>query len=327
MKILLILFFSITLLFGAIDTNLQKQLSSADRAGVYLENLFEAGELEEAKSFLQLANAKYHNDADILCWSGKVYADLNNLEMAKKYFIRALDIDPTHHLARIQLELIKEQEAAHTNEDMDEVMGFLSDKGLDFLMIFLAFLGGEIIAKRYNVCKNRHIYVMAEHFINKKSLSSSPKSRLKLTLSHYLKQEFFSFCFIINFLVILTISIALMIFWLLVAFYFEFTWLLDEPLSTVDLETIMYYLLKVFTIAFVSTIVTRGIMNYINLPKNETLYDIEFIEELDMLYSNLAYTDIYDVLEYVKASGVSKEEIKKLLSNYSQEAEAIIKFY
>jgi len=306
---------------------IQKELSSADRAGVYLENLFESGELENAKKFLKLANAKYKKDADILCWSGKVYADLNNLEMAKKYFIRALDIEPTHHIARIQLELIKEQEAAHENEDVAEVMGFLSDKGLDFLMIFLAFLGGEIIAKRYNVCQNKQIYVIAEHFINKKSLSCSPASRLKLTLSHYLKQDFFSFCFIITFLVILTIAIALMIFWLLIAFYFEFTWLLDEPLSTVDIDTIMYYLLKIFAITFFATILTRGVMAYMNLSKQENLYDIAFVEELDTLYSNSSYTDIYDVLEYVKVSGITKGEIKKLLSSYSQEEEGIIRFY
>lgn len=327
MKLLLILLFSVSLLLGATTAKLNKYLSSQDRAEVHLENLFEAGELEEAKSFLVLANKKYKNNADILCWSGKIYADLNDLETAKKYFILSLNVDPTHPIAKIQLELIKEQEAAHENEDMAKVMGFLSDKGLDFLMIFLAFLGGEIIAKRYNACQNKQVYIMAEHFIHKQSLCSSHKNRLKLFLSQYFKQDLFSFCFFINFLVIITISLALMIIWLLVAFYFDFTWLLNEPLSTVEFGTIMLYLYKIFTITLILTIVTRAIMEYINLPKDEMAYDVEFVKELDILYSNFAYTDICDAFNYLNKSKIGQKDIARLLNNYSQESDAILKFY
>ena len=76
-------------------------------------------------------------------------------------------------MAKMQQELIQEQEDALENKDVESLLGFIQDKGLDFLMIFLAFLGGEIIAKRYNMCQNSSIYIMANHFIQRKSLTNS----------------------------------------------------------------------------------------------------------------------------------------------------------
>ena len=134
MEYILLLLFSFTLLYGITDVKLKKYLSSVDRTSAHLENLIFDGYFEEAKSFSKLANAKYKNNADILCSTGKLYAEEKDLDKAKTFFQRALDVDKTHEMSKDQLGLIADQEAALENKDIQDLLELLSDKGLDFLL-------------------------------------------------------------------------------------------------------------------------------------------------------------------------------------------------
>lgn len=324
MRYLVVLLFSFTLLFGI--TGAEKHLSSKDRASSHLENLIFDGEFDKAEEFAKLANEKYEGSADLLCWTGKVYFEKKDLDTAKFYFLQALDINPTHDMAKMQQELIQEQEDALENKDVESLLGFIQDKGLDFLMIFLAFLGGEIIAKRYNMCQNSSIYIMANHFIQRKSLTNSGYSRIALILNQYKNQNIGSFCFIINLLVIITITIAIMIFWLFTVFHYELNSLVYGNILTINAEGIEFYLGIVFIGSLIVTIFGRALMRYSSLPKDEILYKIEFVEEIDALLERGAYTDIYKVLEYMQSHGIDKDDMKTLLEQYSQNTEAIMKF-
>lgn len=330
MKYFFILFITVGIFFSSLNADMTKQLSSQDRAETFLQNLVDAGEFEKAKIFAKMANEKYKNNTTLLCWSGKAYFDSKDIETAKKYYLRAIDIDPTHPLAKIQLELIDEQENAGENKDISDVLDFLSDKGIDFLMIFLAFLGGELIAKRYSMCQNKKIYIMAEHFVNKENMNDSYKFKIKFIFNQYARyitKELLSFCSVLNILVIVTITAAIMIFVVFVGIYLDITFILGDPLLTVTSDVLQENLfLKIYPGLFVLILLIRFFMNLLSLHSNQTIYEIEFVEELDSLYERLAYTEVYDVMKFLHKSHIKEEEIRKLLI-YSQYEDEIMRIF
>jgi len=327
MRYFVLLLTLVSILFSLEISKINKELSNEQRAEVFAQNMVEEGYFDDAIEFLEQANKKYKNNAELLRWSGQVYLEKNDLETAKKYFIQVLSIEPTNEIAAMQINLIDKQEEAKANKNIETLLELLSDKGLDFIMIFLAFLGSELLSKRYNICSNTQIYTMADHFIHKKSLSSSIFSRLKLIFNQYTKQKFFSFCFVINLLIITTITLTIMIFWLFVVFHYELTIFLDGQLLTLDADEIEIYFFKTFMMFFFVTIFIRAIMHYNTLARQEIIYEIVFIEELDALMQNGAYQEIYNVMQYLHNNNISKEVITKLLYKYSANPESILKFY
>jgi len=328
MKIILLFFLSISLLFSLDQSEIENNLVDSNHAETFLQILIEDGDFEEAGEFFNLANTKFKNNPVLLCWNGKLHTELKDLDTAKVYFLKALDINPTHELSKIQLELIEEQENAHENKDISDLMDFINDKGLDFLMIFLAFLGGEIIAKRYTMCKNNAIYVIANNYIHRKALSSGNFNRFKYVITQYqLKNINFSFCFFINLLVITTIAIAIMISWLLVVFHNELSFLVGEDITLMNDISIRIYSTVVFISALLITVAFRALMNYTNLVNEELMYEVELVEELDALYNSGSYKNIYKILTHLKNNNILQKDLEELLLAYSTEAESIMRFY
>ncbi len=324
MKYFTLLLLSVALLFGATQT--QKALSSKGRAEVRLQNLVEDGEFKKAKEFTRLAVAKYGDNAELLRWGGQLYKELNDLDEAKRFFLLAMQIDPNNEIVRMHLESIESQESASENKDVEGLIEFINDKGLDFLMIFLGFLGAEIIAKRYNVCQNNKILIMADYFLEREDISRCRKSQIRFALLQFKAKNIFSFCFVINLLIIVTISIVLSIFYLFLAFKLEWALFLGEKILTIDSDAIWTYSLGVFGVSMLITVFLRAYMRYLSLPEDTTLYEIELVEEIDALYDGGSYTDIYDVLSILVRDEKSKEEIRGLIFKYSKEPEKIMNF-
>ncbi|MDF1877490.1 hypothetical protein JHD47_06635 [Sulfurimonas sp. SAG-AH-194-L11] len=326
MKVFIFLLISTTLLFSSIDTKLKKDLSSANRASTQLENLIDAGDLEAAEKFEKLVNAKYTNNADILCWTGKLYFEKKDLELAKIYFRSALDIDPTHEISKMQLELIQEQEDAHENKDVETLLELLSDKGLDFLLIFLGFLGAEIISKRYASCQKNSVFTRANHFIQRHELVKSFRKRILFSFRYLKPRKFSLVCPLIDLLVLITMSFAILVPFLFVEFYYELTIFTNEPYITMSSEYIEAHFWLVFTCLVSLTFLVFSLGNSLRLTSDKYMYEIELVEELDRLLANAEYSDLHNVLHYLNKRGISQIEIETLLQKYSSDAEGILKF-
>jgi len=325
MKVFLLFFFFTIFLFANTDKIFEKQLSSQNRAEIYLENLVFDGEFSKAEKFLVIANKKYPNNANLLCWSGKLYIEKKELELAKNYFLKVLALDPINEIAKLQLELIEEQENIKENKNIEQLLNFIEDKGLDFLMIFLAFLGGELIAKRYNVCKNSSVYIMANHFIKEKLLKNHTK--LNIIIDNYKQLEIFSFCFFINLLIIITIALVLMIIWLFITFHYELSIFIYGDFLTMNAKEIEYNFMIAFVFTFFITLITRMFMQYMELPEESIIYEISFVEELDRLASSGEYVALYKVMQYLKKHNLKDEIIYDLINKYSNEADYILLIY
>lgn len=322
MKFLLLFLFAVSILFSLEQSKIDKNLVDAGHAEVYMQGMVEDGYLDDAIEFVTQANAKYKDNILLLVWSGQAYLEKDNLEMAQKLYKKALDLDPSNEIAKMKIEFIYEQESARENKNISSILEWLIDKGLDFLMIFLAFLGGEIIAKRYTTCQNNHVYTLVDYFLQNEKLYSSSKSRFMTIVSQAFTQRFFPFCVIINFFVIVTIVVAMMIVWLFIAFHFEITFLLDEPLLTISSMELDYYSAKLFTIFFVVVLTIRVFTQYVKVPKSKIICEIELVEALDTLLDNKAYRVLYEVMQDLR-----KEDITPLLKRYSGNTEDILKFY
>jgi hypothetical protein len=323
MKYLFLLLTLTTLLFALDKNTIQKHMKDEGHAETFAQMLVDDGSFDDAIEFLTLANKKFKSNTILLAATGQAYLEKNNLEEAKKYFVQVLVLEPINDTIKMKIDFIEEQEAGQKNSNIESILDGLLDKGVDFLMIFLAFLGSEIIARRYKQCNNSHIYKMVDYYLQRKVLVTN---KWKYIYLEYKNQDFFTFCFFINLLIIVTMILTVMIVWLLVAFTFEYTFLLDEPLLTAGSETIKIYLLKLFVIFFVVTLFVRAMMTYINIPKDIKVYEAGFVEELDTLLDEKIYPNIYQVVKYLQANGISNQEIRKLFNHYSNEPERIEKY-
>lgn len=323
MKYIFLLLTFTTLLLAFDKSTIQKHTKDAGHAETYAQMLVDEGSFDDAIEFLKIANSKFENNVLLLASTGQAYLEKNNLEEAKKYFVQVLVLEPINDNIKMKIDFIEEQEAGQENKNIESILDGLLDKGLDFLMIFLAFLGSEIIARRYKQCNNSHIYNMADYYLQRKKLHDN---KWKYMLLEYKNQDVLTFCFFINLLIIITIILTIMIVWLLVAFTFEYNFLLDEPLLTAGTETIKIYLFKLFAIFFFVTLFLRALMTYVNIPNDVKVYEAGFVEELDTLLEDKAYSDIYHVVKYLHDNHILNHEIRELFENYSNEPQRIEKF-
>jgi hypothetical protein len=321
MKALSLLLVSLSLLFSLETKTVEQNLVDAGHAEVVLQTMVEDGYIDDAIIFAKKANEKYADNILLLTWSGQAYLEKDDLEVALKYYKQVLDLDPSNEIAKMKIEFIDDQESAKENKNIATILEWLIDKGLDFLMIFLAFLGGEIIAKRYNSCQNNYIYTLVYYFLQDEKLYNSWANRLEIMFSQGFKQRFSPFCLVINFLIIVTIVVAMMIVWLFIAFHFEIDFLLDEPLLTVGTLALDFYFVKLFALFFIITITVRKIMQYNKIPTSRTACEIELVEELDSLLENRAYRVLHQVIQ-----DLEEKDISKLVHKYSSDADAILKF-
>lgn len=308
------------------DVKATRSLSSLERAEVYVATLVQRNELEDATLFLKEVRKKYKESFELLYWQGQLHLEQGELSLAERYFRQALVLKKNHELTRKKIEYIQEQKEAKENNSIKELLSIINDKGLDFLMIFLAFLGGEIIAKRYNICQNNSIRLIAEHYLHRETLQISYINRLLFTFKHLVPHKFSFQCLIINFLVLTTITISMLIPILFIEFHWGITLILSEPMLTMDADAIELHVAIVFLTLFFISFIGVYIFRSLNLPIKSHIYEIEFVEELDALLEKKEYSDIYEFLEYVRTVENSIE-VQKLIHRYSNDAQRLCKYF
>ena len=326
MKILVLFVLLISSLLSYDEEKATKFLSSLGRAEVYVATLVQRNELKEATRFLQEVLKKYKESFELLYWQGELHLENGELDLAESYFRQALVLKKNHELTRKKIEYIQEQKEAKENNSIEELLSLVNDKGLDFLMIFLAFLGGEIIAKRYNICKNNSIHLIALHYINREKLSQSLIARFIFTFKHVIPKKFSVECLTVNFLVLTTISISILVPILFIEFHWGITFILNEPMLTMDSDSVELHVEKMFILFLFISFIGMYIFRTFSLPKESHIYEIEFIEELDGLLERRAYSDIYEVLIDV---GVLEgaQDIKKLMHLYSSDPQRLCNYF
>lgn len=309
MKTFIVLFFILIVNLSA-NTSLEKHLKSEIRAEVYAQNLIEGGYNTKAHTFIEKALLKYKKNEALLMFNATSLYHLKKLQEAKNYFKLTLEVNPSNEQASKFIELINAQENSKQNHVISNVIDYLSDKGLDFIMIFLAFLGGEIIAKKYTKCSKNTITLAIEKYKNRKKLSLK-KGRISFAFKHMIS-NIFSFCTVLETLVILTIVIALLIVLLMTEFLSGFTFFVSESFTTLSETSIWEHTGIMFFALLFITLVLRFIMIVLEYEDNKELYLIEVVEQLERLFANKSYVLLYKALE--KLNEEDLQQFEKYLS-------------
>ena len=297
-QLILVSLLLLTTLFS--DTISPVNLSSSTRAEVHVQDLVDGGYYDEANTFLDVALKKYIDNITLLMNKGTVLFNLKDLEGAKKYFVLVLEKDPRNELASEFIVLIEEQEDAKENKTVHGLVDYLSSSGLDFLMIFLAFLGGEIIARKYSKCTSNETMSIINTFKERKGLSSSLSSRIYFSFRECcLSKKVVSFCSFLEILVTFTIVITLLIAFLLTEFVFNITLFISEPLLTLTEAGLWEHISYTFVVMIVITILFRFSMKILSYDNNEEQYTIGIAEHLEKLYTSQEYKRLYAALEFI----------------------------
>lgn len=322
--LLFMLLFSSLLSYDEIKTT--KSLSSLGRAEVYVATLVQRNELEDATLFLKEVRKKYKESFELLYWQGQLYLEKGELNLAESYFRQALVLKKNHELTRKKIEYIQEQKEAKENSSIEELLSLVNDKGLDFLMIFLAFLGGEIIAKRYNICQNSSMHLIAQYYIHREHLASSLYRRFIFTFKHIIPYRFSLQCLIINFLVLTTIAISILIPLLFIEFHWGITLILSSPMLTMDADAVELHVEIMFIGLLILSFIGAHVFRAFSLPEKINIYEIEFVEELDALLERKEYSDIYEVLVDICASE-DNVKMQKLIYKYSSDPQRLCSYF
>ena len=298
-----------SVLFSTIWANdFDKYLKSETRAQIKIQKLVDdEGDYKKALKFGQLALDKYKENLFVMSYHAKAMYLTGDLENSKIVFMKVLSLDPTNDIAAEFIQKIEEQEAAQTNKDLEDTLGYLSDKGLDFLMIFLGFLGAEVLAKRYTRCENNNSKKIIEGFI---IVHKNGKNKQMFIIQNYFLEVLKNpICFILQFIIIVTIAAAITIVfnWIELMGYFSFT-LTDEKLKIINSHelwihfvwslSIIVFLMILFTV--IKTLLEENVSQLDVANELQTLAldnDFELLKEsIDSLVVN--DIDINEILKY-----------------------------
>ena len=307
-KLVLILFLSFNIF--ASDKYLKSELKSE----VYAQNLYEGGYYKKAKKFLKKARVKYPQSEFLWSFSASVAYELKDFETAKIYFIKTLELNPKNEQASHFKELIEKQESASENKVLEDLFAYLNDKGIDFLSIFLAFLGGEIIARKYAKCRSLDERNILRQFKDKEKLSSSLGYRLVFASKNYINIRL-SFCSFFQLIILFLISCSVLIFFLLFELLVGVSLFTSIELSHMNVSNLWEYILKIFIYTTIFTMVFQFITYVIHLSISSTKVDIELAQYLEELSANNRLDKLYNVVEELNHLGIEKDKvISELLS-------------
>ena len=311
-KIILILLILTSAVLG--ETSIDKALSSKIRAEVYAQNLVDGGYNKEAKSFLTAALKHYSQDETLLMFMGTTLYNMHDLQKSKEYFLLVLAKNSTNEQASEFIKLIEEQEDAKENKAVANIIDYLNDKGLDFLMIFFAFLGSEVIARKYNQCNLDDPLEVIEKYHIRHLLSKQLSQRIVFSLKHCcFTKSFFSLCSFIELLVTMTIVFAALIVWLFIEFAFEITLFFNESLLTLSIHEIEEHIFYSFITLSIIILILRLWMKINNYDSDIEKYKIELGGQIEKLFTEQDYQHFYTLIALL-----SKEDytnVKKYIHN------------
>lgn len=296
-KILITLFiFFISQAIANDDMDFKKHLQNEIYAIVKTKKLYDAGEYTKASILSSKGLIKYPNEISLLQLRAKSYYALNNLEKARIDFLKVLQLEPSNNEAQEGISKIEAQEKAKVNKNSESISDFIQNKGFSFLMIFLGFLGSQIIAKKYSFCNMHSEKNQINYFI-------SEKNNFLITFKIFFK-NIFSICNLLSLLIFITIIFTLtvvIISIILAALYF------NDSLLLITSNEIGTYIKSSILLSIIIYLISRynSIRNIVI-----TEMDVAILLQKQSLNDNFKdLKDSIDILEKHKA-GTTLELLK-----------------
>ena len=237
-----------------------------------------------------------HND-NLLTLKAQALKDLKKLDEAKIILQKALAINPENKKALALVENIKNIENNIANKVLEDTLNWISDKGVDFLFIFLGFLGGELLNVAYQNCNKLKEQRLILNYTGKKEFTLKSIN-----------------CIFIDFLIYLTVAFAFTIPFLLVELFIEPPYLkyITEQGLVIHISIVFFiFLLFIFIYNFYKKRIKKTV-------ENEIIADI-FLRYLDerniyMLKQDLKllnYEQLENILQNIPFEE-EKEQIRKI---------------
>ena len=314
MRVLILLFIGLVLFA---DTS--KHLSSQMRAEVYAQNLIDGGYYKESKEFLNKAKEKYPKSETLWMFSATTEYELKYFDNAKIFFTKTLELNPKNEEAAEFKAIIEKQEEASENKTLSVLFEYLSDKGIDFISIFLAFLGGEIIARKYAKCNSLEIKNLAKQYKNRRVLQVSGKSRIGFAVKNYFSGHF-SFCSLLRILIVMIIAGTFLIMWLIIELLTNANLFVDKQLLLMNSSEIWQYTMSTFVIFIGLSILLQIVMYMFYLKDSSSTVELELIEHLEALAQDNNLIKLNEVVKELKGLNISEDELMfEHLSNEAKE--------
>ncbi|MGE0738959.1 hypothetical protein [Sulfurimonas sp.] len=316
-------FVALFLLANLFAADYSADLTTKKMAEIKLRNLVEdAGDYKKAVKFSQEAQEKYPNSILIMELRGKALYLTHDLTNAKILFMKILEIDPTNDIATDFINKILSQEEAQKNKDLQEAIDYITDKGLDFLLIFLGFLGADVLAKRFSTCENDSYICAIRKFIyfHKYEDRKTPMGRVLYSIKKYFN-NFFTICNLLSIIVILTISAAITI----AVSWFELTGYLtfimsEEQLKIINSAEIWENFLIILFVVFSIIIINR----WKNILYESTLDERDIADLLQNLAIRNDFFMLRESIENLNSIISEELQVKILSSCMNKEAKELI---
>lgn len=293
-----IIFSSLANANASFDYN--KYLKSETRAQIKLQKLVDdEGDYAEAIKFGKTGLEKYQDNIFIMSYYAKAMYLTGGLDKSKKLFMKMLSIDPTNDIAAGFIKKIEDQEEAKKNKDLAYVIDYLTNKGFDFLMIFLGFLGAEVLAKRYNDCKDSDSIKIVDRYIAGKTNGGS------IFTSIIKRFNYISFLLQIIIVVTIAIAISIVLNWLELSGHLPLI-LSEERLQVMNGNEFLWYFIYIVIVVSLVMVLFKFIGSYLDSEKSEldvanelqTLALENKFEILKECVDTLDDNDLTHILEY-----------------------------
>lgn len=314
MRFVVLLFFIFQILLYA-EFDEKQALEAQIKSEVYAqEYLYQRGYYKETIAFVDKALKQYPDSVALLFAKSSAYYELKDLENAKKYGLLSMEKAPNDEIIASFIRKIEEQENAKENKAIKEALNYLSDKGFDFLSIFLAFLGGEIISKKYNSCNQHRVIYDIKKTILRRELSKRKSARIKFIFNYFFNnRKVFSFCSFLEVVINLMIVIALLITFLMIELLTGWTFLLDDSLATASTDALIWHSIVIALFLTIITLLIRFFSKIESFADDDEIYIIEMAEQLEKLYEAKEYAQLHHALQKLHQDGdfSTKEQLKQ----------------
>ncbi len=309
---------------GMDDLDLAKQyyqaainLSSEEELEAIIQDHIEGGYIKEASILLDDAKGVYPKNAVLLVFSGRTAYEMGDLTSARNNYLLALELDPNNEIAAANINQIESQAEATENKVVTGVLQYLGDKGLDFLMIFLAFLGGELLAKKQVVCESRNIVNTVNRYLNKK---------YGKTYTSQYKGYDRPFCLFVTLLNFMTVAGAIMVVWLFLTMTTElFSSLLYIDLTVMTEDDLLSFSGISFLLILLAVLFSSFLMSFL---KGFRDVDEQFFNAVELLQNSALegqFTVLREACSLITTSKYAEAETACVLDQcYSAEAKEII---
>ena len=304
-----------------------KYLKSEIRAKIELQKLVDdAGDYKTALVFSKKALQKYPSSLMIQLYRAKTLYLTKDLQNAKILFMRVLEEDPTNDIAADFINKIEQQEDANKNKDLEEFISYITGQGFDFLLIFLGFLGAEVLAKKHHTCENNNYVDTIEVYINNYKYEHTNYRLNKVfykTKKYFL--DFFSICNLLSIIILFIISMALTLTFICLELFGNIDIILTKDiLKVISIDDLWRHFVIIFIVVSIGIILNK-IISIVKASKEDendvadTLQELIITGEYAILRENIS--KLNKVLDKVKCNMIiegcinneAKEVVEKLL--------------